>query len=101
MSEQVTVFASFTPKPGREQEVENMLRGMTAPSRGEPGCQRYDLYRSASGPVLLTLFEIYTNDAAFDFHRETPHYKDYRSAIADLLSDPIQVQLMRNLDVAR
>ena len=101
MPEQTTIVAIFSPKPGQEQAVERILRGMTAPSRGEPGCLRYDLYRTSSAPTMFTLFEIYTDDAAFDFHRATPHYLAYRAAIGDLLSAPIQVQLLRSLDVAR
>jgi|SRR5580692_8226740 quinol monooxygenase YgiN len=101
MPEQITVVASFTPKPGQQQAVERILRGMTAPSRHEPGCLRYDLYRNAGNAVSFTLFEIYTDDEAFTSHRETPHYLAYRAAIQDLLSAPIQVELLRGLDVAR
>jgi len=101
MPEQITVVASFSPKPGQQQAVERILRGMTAPSRSEPGCLRYDLYRTDGAAAAFTLFEIYTGDEAFASHRETPHYLAYRAAIEDMLSAPIQVQLLRGLDVAR
>ena len=32
------------------------------------------------------LFEIYKDSKALDFHRNTTHYKNYRSKIIDLLS---------------
>lgn len=101
MPEQIIVVASFTAKPGQEQAVEHILRGMTAPSRGEQGCLRYDLYRSDGDATSFTLFEIYTADEAFASHRETPHYLAFRAALKDLLSAPIQVQLLRGLEVAR
>ena len=101
MPEQLTIIASFSPKPGQEQSVESILRGMTTPSRAEPGCLRYDLYRTDGVPAMFTLFEIYTHDDAFAFHRSTRHYLAFRAAIADLLTAPIEVQLLRALDVAR
>jgi quinol monooxygenase YgiN len=101
MPEQITVVASFSPKSGQERAVEDILRGMTKPSRNEPGCLRYDLYRNDGDSAAFTLFEIYTEDEAFASHRKTPHYLAFRAAIADLLSAPIQVHLLRGLDVAR
>lgn len=100
-TEQTIVIATFSPKPGQEEPVERVLRGMTEPSRREPGCVRYDLYRTTNVPAMLTLFEIYDDEAAFALHRETPHYKAYRAKIAELLNGPIQVQILRALDVAR
>jgi len=43
-----TIIARFQPRPGAADSVERILRGMIAPTRGEPGCQRYDLYRTGS-----------------------------------------------------
>ena len=36
-SKQVKVIAVLTAKEGKAGELEALLRGMTAPSRGEPG----------------------------------------------------------------
>ena len=38
----ITVIARFQPRPGAAADVERLLRGMIPPTRGEPGCQRYD-----------------------------------------------------------
>src|SRR2546423_1410495 len=46
MLQKVTVLATFNPKDGQGPEVERVLNGMLRPTRGEPGCQRYDLYRT-------------------------------------------------------
>ena len=98
-TEAVIVFASFFPKPGQEDAVEQLLRGMTTPTRQEPGCQTYDLYRSAQAPVSFHLFERYRDQAALDAHRNTEHYKAYRARIPELLADPIKVQVLQGLDV--
>jgi hypothetical protein len=57
MNQPVSVIATFTPGPGKEDDVENILRGMIEPTRGEAGCQRYDFYRTSAAPGLFMLFE--------------------------------------------
>jgi quinol monooxygenase YgiN len=96
----VMVFASFTPKPGKESEVETVLRGMVGPTRQEPGCRRYDLHGSADAPRTYHLYEIYDDQAAVEHHRGTAHYKNYRATIVDLLAEPIGVKVLQALDVA-
>ena len=44
------------------------------------------------------LFEIYKDSKALDFHRNTKHYKDYRSKIITLLSKPIEVKVLNPID---
>jgi len=93
----VTVFASFAPKPGKEAEVEKILRVMTGPTRAEPGNRIYNLYKDANGGFHL--FELYADQAAVEAHRATAHYKAYRAAVADLLAEPIGVKILTGLDV--
>jgi quinol monooxygenase YgiN len=95
----IVVFASFTPKPGQEKEVEQVLRGMVGPTRNETGCRRYDLYRAAEGAATFHLFEIYADRPALEAHRATDHYKAYRARIQDLLAEPIKVNVLSGVDV--
>ena len=96
-----TVFVRFFLRPGAEARAEAILRTMVAATRAEPGCRRYDLFRSATaeGAVLLALIEQYDNDEAIAAHRETPHYKAYRAEIVSLLTHPIEVTRLESLDV--
>jgi quinol monooxygenase YgiN len=95
-----TIIARFQPRPGTADSVERILRGMIAPTRGEPGCQRYDLYRTGSVETAgYCLIERYADEAAVQAHRETVHYKAYRASIMDLLAQPIDVALLTPLDV--
>ena len=96
---EVVVFASFSPKPGQEDAVEKILRGMTGPTRAEPGNRVYDLYRAGQGTPSFHLFERYVDQAAVEAHRVTAHYKAYRAAIADLLAEPIGVKILAGIDV--
>ena len=96
-----TVFVRFFVKPGAEASAESILRRMVAATRAEPGCRCYDLFRSLTpdGSLLLVLIEQYRDDAAIAAHRETSHYKVYRSEIPELLSQPIEVTRLEPLDV--
>jgi quinol monooxygenase YgiN len=94
------VLVRFFPKPGRETQVESILRGMVVNTRQEPGCLRYDLLNTQLNERdVFVLFEKYQDQAALEAHRATPHYKDYRRDIMDHLSEPIEVSLLTNLDV--
>jgi quinol monooxygenase YgiN len=94
------VFVRFYPKADQEEAVESILRGMIGNTRSEPGCRRYDFYRSTLAPsgTMFCLIERYVNDAAIQAHRETRHYKDYRARIMDLLERPIDVTVLEPLD---
>ncbi|MEO8307975.1 MAG: putative quinol monooxygenase [Pseudomonadota bacterium] len=94
-----TIIARFQPKPGKEQQVENTLREMVPQTRREPGCLRYDFFRTSdvSGGGFC-LIERYTDQAAIEAHRATTHYIAYRASIMDLLSAPIDVAILEPLD---
>lgn len=84
----ITIFATFTPRAGLEQAALDVLREVLAPTRAEPGCLRFDLFVSADRPTTYHLYEIFTNTEAIDAHRRTAHYRAYRASIEPLLDIP-------------
>lgn len=97
----IAIVASFTPAEGKAGDVERLLRDMVAPTRAEPGCRRYDLYRNRGAGPTFSLFEIYDDFAAIEHHRSTPHYKHYRANIEQHLAAPIEATLYDGVDVIR
>lgn len=93
------VFASFNPHPDKVDEMRATLDTMIEHTRGEPGCEIYDLYESDEGGVRFHLFERYTEGSALEAHRASDHYKDYRAKLPDLLRDPVEVTVLGELDV--
>ncbi len=97
MTKQVKVVAVLTARPGKADALETLLLGMTTPSRAEPGCLRYDLWRDQADPIRFVLDELYVDNLAVTAHRETPHFKAYLEIIAELAErsafvvDPIRV----------
>ena len=51
----------------------------------EPDCLQFDVCRSETDPTQFFLYEVYTSAAAFDVHKQTPHFADFSQAVADML----------------
>ena len=100
VSEPIHVNAMFESHPGQEQALASLLLAMVAPSRAEPGCRQYDLFRVQGTPGGFVISECYADQAALEAHRQTGHYQAYRGQLADLLSAPVRVQLLQAVALA-
>ncbi len=97
----ITVFASFYPKNDKNNEVKETLLAMVNPTRSEKGNEFYNFYeeKNNQGKIIsFHLFEVYKNSAALDFHRNSSHYKNYRSKIEELLEKPREVKILNSID---
>ena len=97
----IVVFASFYPKINKNDEVKEIILAMVDPTRSEEGNEIYNFYEEKNDDgknISFHLFEVYKNSAALDFHRNTSHYKNYRSKIVDLLDKPIEVKVLTSID---
>ena len=67
------------------QDLRTLVEGVQA---NEPGALAYIFHRSQDDPSEIVFFEIYTDDAAFQAHRQTPHMAEHGSSFADLFDAP-------------
>ncbi|GAA2640586.1 putative quinol monooxygenase [Streptomyces axinellae] len=95
----VTVIARFTPVADHVAQLQALLEGMIAPTRSEPGCRSYDLYTTGTEASDFVLLERYEDTAALEAHRATAHYKAYRAQLPDLLAEPVEVSVLRPINV--
>ena len=96
----IIVFASFYPKKDKSDEVKQIILAMVNPTRAEEGNEIYNFYETKNNDgksISYHLFEIYKDSAALDLHRNTAHYKNYRSKIIDLLDKPIDVKILNSI----
>ena len=96
----IVVLASFYPKNDKNNEVKETILTMVDLTRSEEGNEIYNFYevKNADGKnISYYLFEIYKDSAALDFHKNTSHYKNYRSKIIDLLDRPIEVKVLTSI----
>lgn len=98
--ERVYLVAWLRSKPGKEAELEALLRGMCSPSRAEEGCVFYNLLRAAEGEKAFHFIECWKNQAALDEHRQTPHYKQFREKVQHLIAEPPGVRALQGMDTA-
>jgi len=97
----IIVIASFFPKKDKNNEVKEIILSMINLTRAEEGNEVYNFYEEKNNEGKITsfhLFEIYKDSAALDFHRNTSHYKNYRSKIEDLLEKPREVKVLNSID---
>ena len=97
----IVVLVSFYPKNEKNKEVKETILSMIDPTRSEEGNEIYNFYeeKNDDGKIIsFHLFEVYKDIAALNFHRNTSHYKNYRSKILDLLDRPIEVKVLTSID---
>ncbi|MDE1178026.1 MAG: putative quinol monooxygenase [Edaphobacter sp.] len=70
-----TVRMRFEPRD--HEEIVVILRELTTSSRQEPGCVSYIAHFIEGDNGTVLIYEQYKDQAALDFHRETPHFKQY------------------------
>jgi quinol monooxygenase YgiN len=88
----VIVIARVVAAPGREEDLRDVLEGLVAPTRAEPGCLRYDLVRDRAEPGVFTFVEEWTDDAALDRHFETPHFIAAGERLESLVASPPDIR---------
>lgn len=69
------IAVRWTMMTGEEERVISLAQSMLAPSNAEPGCQAYILHRDPADPSTLFLYEQYDDEAAFQAHCVSPHFK--------------------------
>lgn len=72
-----TVIATWVAKEGEEQACRDILQVMTPLTRAEPGCQQYVALEQKDDPRTFVLYEVYEDEAAFQAHRESDHFKEH------------------------
>ncbi|MBW9102699.1 putative quinol monooxygenase [Paraburkholderia phenoliruptrix] len=95
----LVILATFVPESGHEEAVRHALQAVLPATRSEPGCLRFDLYVSLEPVTTFRLFEIFRSQQAVDAHRDTDHYRTFRSAVMPLLATAPVVMKMAPLDV--
>lgn len=70
------VVARYLVSEGRVDTVVPLLRANAAASRDEPGCLEFSVFQDADDPRRVLLYEEYTDEDAFQAHRDTPHFRD-------------------------
>lgn len=61
----------------------------------EPGCRRFDIIQDETDPTLFAFTEVYNDEAAFEHHKTTPHFKQWNAAVQESLDGAVEVSFCR------
>lgn len=73
----ICVAVTYIVKPGHEGEAIDIFTTMTQHTQAEPGNILYIVHRSNSDPRHFFLYEQYTDEGAFQAHRNADYFKQY------------------------
>jgi quinol monooxygenase YgiN len=71
------VAATWIAEPGEEAVVADTIRTMTPLSRAEEGCHYYQAQVSGDDPRRFLLYEQYDDEAAYEAHKQSPHFQEH------------------------
>jgi quinol monooxygenase YgiN len=73
----VFIVATYTTRPDTVDDVAHHLAQMVAPTRAEPGCHAYQVFRSRDDGTVFVLVEEYEDEAAIEAHRAGAHFETH------------------------
>ena len=93
---EVRVIARAVARKGNEDRVKALLQNMLAPTHAESGCKLYELYESGEWGRFY-FYELWECQAALKQHAASPHYKHLELTVGDLLEEPFEVNILREV----
>jgi quinol monooxygenase YgiN len=79
MPKPLVVIAEVRAARGKGDALAAFLpEQVAAVLEAEPGCLEYQALRSVADPELFVFYEVYADEAAFEFHRTSKHLATFR-----------------------
>ena len=88
----IVLAAKCSGRPEHRSDILRLAQAVAQPSRAEAGCLAYDFYEQPSGNEFL-FFEEWADQAALDFHFQTPHFQAFIGEFSGLLSGPPSIRV--------
>ncbi len=80
----IALVVTIKIKPDhKEAFMASMLDDARGSNNDEPGCLRFDVLQDNENPNMIHLYEVYTDEAAVEAHRQAPHYTKWRETVKD------------------
>jgi quinol monooxygenase YgiN len=82
------LIVTFTPKPGKLEELTSAFASVVPRVHEEPGCELYAVNRCGDRLVLI---EKWADESSLEVHRNAPALAEFRKRTADLMGTPMDV----------
>ena len=87
-SNQMVRLAKIKIDPAQLEQYNAALKAqMTSAIKLEPGVLTYYAVANKNDPSQITILEIYADTAAYKLHIETPHFKQYKDTVKDMVKE--------------
>lgn len=73
----IVLTAIIHTAEGKGDAVETEFKKLVPMVLKDPGAIAYALHRAVDDPNKFLVYEIYENQAALDYHRQTEHFKAF------------------------
>jgi quinol monooxygenase YgiN len=94
----ITLTAKLKAQPGKEALLaKECIKLAESVREKEKGCVMYVPHISAENFAEIVFFEKYSDQAAFDFHGQTPYFKAFTEKFDELLDGELQIQFLNEL----
>ena len=90
--EKKTIVCRVLVKEGQEAAFVDVAKTLVDATRQEAGNISYNLYQSPFDSKSFIFYEEYKDDAAFDFHANSDHFKAFAAAIPDMLAADLNIE---------
>ena len=81
------IIVRFTLKDGSMDAFLPLMQTNAAQSVAqEPGCHQFDVCRDPDDPLVVFLYEVYDDAAAFQQHMASPHFKAFDAATGPMIA---------------
>lgn len=94
----LAVCARWEAREGEEDKVWNAAQSWIAATRQEPGNLLYVVHRDPDNPRVIFFYEQYTDESAFQAHRDSPHFQEHALGVAIPLLESREVKLYEVVD---
>jgi len=94
----IGVIATLTVADGKNAEFEAVFAELAkAVNSDEPGNIHYALFQTSNDPQQYKVLESYTDQAALEAHRDTPHYVNAGPNLVDLLAGAPDIEILKGV----
>lgn len=94
----LNVVAVLKAKPGSEAVLQDALTSLVEPTREEPGCISYELFRSAADATTFINIEKWQSQDDLDAHMQTSHIARALQVAGDALDEGPAIHPLRAVE---
>ncbi len=82
------IFVTLKLKPGSAEAFKPfILENAAAAVRDEPECHQFNVHQAEDDPDTFHFYEVYSEAASLDIHREQPHYKKFIEGTKEMIEE--------------